>query len=86
MKGLKKVSGETKSLQGYYDSIYLQLCYDKETDEVFTIQHCDFGHSWQTFFENCNVVTICNLTEPHTMAEIEKMVNDTLKYGCIMPE
>ena len=41
MKGLKKVAGETKSLRGYYDSIYLQLCYNKETDEVFTIQHCD---------------------------------------------
>ena len=34
MKGLKKVAGETKSLRGFYDSIYLQLCYDKACDDV----------------------------------------------------
>ena len=79
MKGLKKVSGETKTLKGYYDSIYLQLCYDKEKDEVFTIQHCDLGHSWQTYFDDKNIITICNLTEPHTMAEIKEMVEEGLK-------
>lgn len=74
MKGLKKVSGETKSLRGCYDSIYLQLCYDKSKDEVFTIQHCDLGHSWQTYFDDENIITICNLCEPHTMKEIENLV------------
>lgn len=79
MKGLKKVSGETKALKGYYDSIYLQLCYDKQKDEVFTIQHCDFGHSWQTYFNDDNIITVCNLCEPQTMAEIQKMVEEELK-------
>ena len=74
MKGLKKVSGETKSLRGCYDSIYLQLCYDKSKDEVFTIQHCDLGHSWQTYFDDENIINICNLCEPHTMKEIENLV------------
>ena len=74
MKGLKKVLGETKSLRGYYDSIYLQLCYDKANDEVFTIQHCDFGHSCQTYFDDEDIINICNLCEPHTMKEIENLV------------
>ena len=75
MKGLKKVAGETKSLRGFYGSIYLQLCYDKRLDEVFTIQHCDLGHSWQTFFNDENIINVCNLYNPHTMQEIENMVN-----------
>ena len=58
MKGLKKVSGETKSLRGCYDSIYLQLCYDKSKDEVFTIQHCDLGHSWQTYFDDEHIINL----------------------------
>ena len=74
MKGLKKVSGETKSLRGCYDSIYLHLYYNKSKDEVFTVRYCDLGHSWQTYFDDENIISICNLCEPHTMKEIERLV------------
>lgn len=78
MKGLKKVAGETKTLRGFYDSIYLQLCYDKANDEVFTIQHCDLGHSWQTYFDDENIINVCNLYNPHTMQDIHNLVLDNV--------
>ena len=78
MKGLKKVAGETKSLRGFYDSIYLQLCYDRRLDEVFTIQHCDLGHSWQTFFDDEDIINVCNLYNPHTMQDIYNLVLDRI--------
>ena len=78
MKGLKKVAGETKCLKGAYSPIYLQLFYNKKRKEVFTLLHCDVGHSWQTIYNDENIVNICNLYKPCKMQEIENIVNEKL--------
>lgn len=74
MKGLKKVAGYSKKLKGYYDSHYLQLFYDKENDEVFYEEHCDFGHSSRLIFEDKDIISLGILTTPHSMKEIEQLV------------
>ena len=57
LKGIKRVSGETKSLKGYYSGIYLQLNVDKKTGEVWTNLHNSFGHnSWTTYRDEDVVV------------------------------
>lgn len=78
IRGLKKISGETKSLKGAYSPIYLQLFYDRKKKEVFTILHCDLGHSWQTAYDDTDIINICNLCKPCTMKEIENIVNERL--------
>ncbi len=75
MKGIKKVSGETKRLRGYYDSYYLQLFYDKATDEVWTTAHCDFGHGSYTV----NIINCGDLCTPKTMKEIEEIVKESVR-------
>lgn len=80
MKNLKKVCGETKKLRGYYDSVYLQLNYDKKEDEVFTDFHCDLGHSWHTFYHDENIVECGNIYDPCTMENIKEMVYTALDF------
>ena len=45
IKGIKKIAGESKGLEGYYSGHYLQLNYDKKTGEAWTDEHVSFGQN-----------------------------------------
>lgn len=80
IKGLRKVSGETKSLPGYYSGLYLQLNYNMETGEAWTNHHCSLGQNSWTQNHDSNIITIGNISSPVTMKEIEQMINEKVEY------
>lgn len=45
LKGLKKLSSETKNLSGYYSGKYIQVNYDPKTNEIW-------GDAWMEEFDN----------------------------------
>ena len=80
LREIKRVSGETKSLKGYYSGIYLQLNVDKKTGEVWTNLHNSFGHNSWTTYRDEDVVVCGNIDTPKTMQEIRDIVYETLSY------
>lgn len=78
IEGLKKISGETKSLRGCYDPGYLQLNFDIKTGKAWTDYHYDLGHSWETRYHDKNIIKIGNLVEPMKMSEIKEMIEDII--------
>ena len=40
IKGIKKIAGESKNLDGYCSSEYLQVNYNRVTGEAWTDYHC----------------------------------------------
>lgn len=77
--GLRKVSAATQNLKGYYDSIYLQLSYNSKTGEVFTSEHCDYGHNSISVYEDPEIINCGIICEPTTISQIRDMVNKTLQ-------
>lgn len=70
MVGLKKVSGETKSLHGFYSPEYLELFYDRTNGEIFTRYQYSPGHQWWTQFDDDNIIACGHIYSPKTMQEI----------------
>lgn len=78
MHGLKKASGMTKDLRGYYSGHYIQLSYDLDTGNILTDYHYNLGENWWTKYHNPNIITVCNLTEPTTMQDIADLISDAI--------
>lgn len=74
IKGLKKIAGESKGLEGYYSGYYLQLNYDKETGEAWTDEHVSFGQNSWTEYKDSSIINCGNISEPMTMKEIRAMI------------
>ena len=92
MRGLKTAAGESKCLRGHYDPRYIQISYNRATGDVITDEHYDLGHSWQTFYNNADIINIGNMCSPHTMQRIadriawemyerDEISRETLKNG-----
>ena len=77
MTGLRKAAGESKGLRGYYNAAYLQINYDKSTGEVWTNYHYDLGHSWQTYYNDDDIISF-NIHEPHTMQQLADCIASAL--------
>ena len=77
MIGLKKVAGETKKLN-YDNTKYLQLNYDKKDGEVWTDYFWSIGQNSWNEYNSPNIITIANLSEPHTMQEIADLIAERL--------
>ena len=70
MKGLKRIAGESKTLDGYLFPAYLQISYDMNTGEVMSDFHCSLGgNSWTEYADN-DVITVCNLYHPTSMQDL----------------
>lgn len=74
LKGIKKIAGQSKDLKGYYSDRYLQINVDTATGEVWGDEHVAFNKSWQTLYNNNNVICCGFIDSPKTMAEIKEMV------------
>lgn len=79
--GLKKVSGESKSLTGPYSSIYLQINYDRETGKVWADEFVDAAHSFHHVYHDENIIDCGIICSPATMAEIRRMVEEACAYA-----
>lgn len=80
MKGLKKVSGETKGLKGVHSPEYLQLHYDRKEDYAFAEYFYDIGHGSRSIYESKDIISCGFITDPMTMKEIEDRINETIAY------
>lgn len=75
-KGLKRVAGESKNLK--CSRMYLQICLDISTNEVFSRLHSINGYST---FRNDNIRTITFIDYPVTMKELESIIDNNLKLN-----
>lgn len=80
MTGLKKASGDTKCLSGYYSGEYAELFFDHATGEVWTVYQYSLGQNSWTEFDKKDVVKVCNLSEPTTMQQIADLIKERLDY------
>ena len=76
MVGLRKVSGETKGLEGRYGRWHLQLNYNTATGELWTNTHVSSNS--QTVYDDANIKVIAMLSDPYTMQELADMVADAV--------
>lgn len=79
MNGIRKASGETKGLTGYYSGHYVQISYDKVTGDVLTNYHYSLGQNSWSEYNDPNVITIGNYSEPMTMQAIADEINNALE-------
>lgn len=78
MTGIKKAAGESKQLTDYYSGHYLQVNYNKASDEITTNYHYNLGANSWTEYNDPDIITVGNLYEPTTMSEIREMVERRL--------
>lgn len=78
MTGLKKASGETKTLNGYYSGSYIELFYNRESGEIWTIYQYSLGQNTWTVPHDGSI-KICNLSEPTTMQQIADKIRSKLE-------
>lgn len=83
MKGLRKASGETKNLGGYYSGQYVELFYDRSTGEVWTVFQYSLGQNTWTEYHDKNAVKIGNISTPKTMQEIADMIYESVSMEVI---
>ena len=70
MHGLRRASGETKDLTGYYSGRYVQISYDRATGDILTDYHVSLGQNWWTQYHDPEIITVCNAVVPMTMRQI----------------
>jgi len=77
IKGLRKISGISKSLKGgYYDSRYLQVNYNIETNEAWCDELLAYGQSSYILYDDKNIIICTYINKPMTMQEIREEIED----------
>lgn len=76
IKGLKKISGESKKLNGFYNPEYLQLNYNTATGEAWTDFHYSIGHNSWTKYDEPTIINCGTIHRPTTMKELAQMIED----------
>lgn len=69
IKGLKKAVGDYQraNADGAYDSRYGYMYLDRITGELWTDEHYDLGHSWQTHYHSPSIINIVSYIAEHKM-------------------
>lgn len=78
MKGLKKVSGESKKLNGFYSPEYLQLNYNRKECRVWADYFYNIGHNSFNKYDDPDIINCGIITGPMTQTEIVCMILDKL--------
>ena len=78
VKGLKKISGESKKLNGFYNPEYLQLNYNTATGEAWADYHYSIGHNSWTEYKEPEIINCGNITEKKTQVELAAMIHDAI--------
>jgi hypothetical protein len=58
--------------------MYYEVFYDMKEDEVFTKVQVDFGHTWNTVYEDKNIVKIGNFDSYVSMAELKSLIEKSI--------
>jgi len=74
ISGLKKIAGDTKSLQGGYSGRYLQLNYNKKDHYAWTDEHVAFNLGSRSVYEYNDIVYCGLLRTPKTMIELAEII------------
>lgn len=78
MKGIRKASGETKILGGYYSGGYIELFYNPSSGEVWTAYQYSLGqNSWTVPHDGS--IKICNLSDSTTMQQIADLIHKEMQ-------
>ena len=78
MQGLRKAAGETKGLTSYYSGHYVQISYDTSNGEILTNYHYNLGQNSWTAYNDADIITICNASNPMTMQQIADAIADAV--------
>ena len=76
-KGIKKAVSEIKDCRSSA-GMYYEVFYDMKKDEVFTKVQVDFGHTWNTVYEDKNIVKIGNFDSYVSMAELKSLIEKSI--------
>ena len=75
--GIKNAVSEIKDCRSSV-GMYYEVFYDKKEDEVFTKVQVDFGHTWNTVYENKYIVKIGNFDSYVSMAELKSLIEECI--------
>lgn len=80
IKGIRELCSATKALDpvGYAPRYKIQVHLDKSTGKLWWADIA--GSNSYIQYSDPNMVYICNIEHPATMAEIREMVDDRLRY------
>lgn len=76
-KGIKKAVSEIKDCRSSA-GMYYEVFYDKKEDEVFTKVQVDFGHTWNTEYDDDNIIKIGNFDSYVSMAELKSLIEKSI--------
>ena len=85
IKGIKKIAGETKGLEGFYSPCYLQLNYDVSTGEAWTNGLFSVGHNDFVRYKDENILRVCFMYEKTTMKELREKIEQAVSESGIIP-
>lgn len=71
--GIKNAVSEIKNCRQNC-GMYYEVFYDTEKDEVFTKVQVDFGHTWNTEYQDENIIKIGNFDNYVSMAELKSLI------------
>lgn len=75
--GIKNAVSEIKDCRSSV-GMYYEVFYDVGKDEVFTKVQVDFGHTWNTEYQNPNIIKIGNFDSYVSMAELKSLIEKSM--------
>lgn len=76
-KGIKKVVSEIKNCRSSV-GMYYEVFYDTKEDEIFTKVQVDFGHTWNTEYDDEKIIKIGNFDSYVSMAELKSLIEKSI--------
>lgn len=77
-KGLKRASGKTKDLTGWFSPWCIHIFFDTQKEEVIAVTHYDLEHNERTRFYDEDIVDITCTSNPLTQKEIVELIQKVL--------
>ncbi len=74
IKGIKQVTGMSKSLKGYDDPMYLSVFYTVPDNRIFAVYMVSIGYNAWVECDHKNILFCGNIYEPATQEELANMV------------
>lgn len=78
IKGLKRIAGDSKFLNGYYSGRYIQVNYDRETGYAWGDFFHSLGQNSWNVYHSPDVIRVGNICEPTSMEELRRLVADAV--------
>lgn len=75
--GIKNAVSEIKDCRQNC-GMYYEVFYDAGKDEVFTKVQVDFGHTWNTEYDDEKIIKIGNFDSYVSMAELKSLIEKSI--------